>query len=101
MYDGFGRPLAESPFLMRFFLGQDRLWAGWFWFVVDMVAFWGSISVGAGIAGWGFKEPNLPPLRSEKTSSGGWLGGFSDGREFRYGWAGVFESTRLSVERER
>lgn len=56
MYDGFGRRLSESPFLMRLILGQDRLWAGWLWFVGDMVVFWGGIIVGSGLASWGFKE---------------------------------------------
>jgi hypothetical protein len=56
MYDGFGRPLSEAPFLMRLVFGQERLWAGWLWFVGDMVIFWGGFFVGCGLASWGFKE---------------------------------------------
>lgn len=56
IYDGFGRPLSESPFLMRWFLGQDRVWAGWVWFALDMVIFWGGALTGYGLACWGFKE---------------------------------------------
>lgn len=56
MYDGFGRPLSESPFLMRWIFGQERLWAGWLWFVGDMVIFWGGLLIGFGLTGWGFKE---------------------------------------------
>lgn len=57
MFDGVGRPLSESPVLMRFIFGQERLWAGWFWFLADMVIFWGGIGVGIKLAGWGFKGP--------------------------------------------
>ena len=41
--DGYGRPLPESPFVMRLFFGQERLWAGWFWFAGDMAIFWSSL----------------------------------------------------------
>ena len=44
-WDGLGRPLTESPWLMQVLLGEERLWAGWFWFIVDMIIFWGSIGV--------------------------------------------------------
>lgn len=45
-HDGLGRPLSVSPWAMRFFFGQDHLWAGWGWFVGDMAIFWGSIALG-------------------------------------------------------
>lgn len=57
MLDGFGRPLSESPLLMRLIFGQERLWAGWLWFLGDMIIFWGGIGVGFSLAGWGFKKP--------------------------------------------
>lgn len=41
--DGLGRRLFESPTIMRIVFGQDRMWAGWKWFISDMVVFWGSI----------------------------------------------------------
>ena len=47
--DGLGRHLSEAPTLMRIFFGQDRMWAGWGWFVGDMVIFWGSIAAAMGI----------------------------------------------------
>lgn len=47
-YDGLGRQLVHSPWLMRFIFGQERLWAGWGWFAVDMAVFWAPI-VGVGM----------------------------------------------------
>lgn len=55
-YDGFGRQLYESPWLMRILLGEDRLWPGWLWFFLDMVIFWGGVGVGWSLISWGFKE---------------------------------------------
>jgi hypothetical protein len=55
-HDGLGRQLYESPWFMRLILGQDRLWAGWLWFIGDMVIFWGGIGLGISLAGWGFKK---------------------------------------------
>jgi hypothetical protein len=59
--DGLGRPLSESPVLMRLIFGQERLWAGWSWFLADMVIFWSAIGAGIKLAGWGFKEPTHQP----------------------------------------
>lgn len=56
MFDGFGRPLSESPFFVRLVFGQDRLWAGWGWFLGDMAIFWGGVVAGAGLVSYGFKE---------------------------------------------
>lgn len=56
MYDGIGRPLSESPLLMRLILGQERLWAGWGWFIVDLVIFWGGIGLGFTLTKYGFKD---------------------------------------------
>ena len=47
--DGLGRQLGPSPFFMRFVFGQDRLWSGWGWWVMDMLWFWGG-----GAAAFGF-----------------------------------------------
>lgn len=44
-YDGLGRPLGSSPWLMQFVFGAERQWAGLIWFVVDMVVFWGWIGL--------------------------------------------------------
>lgn len=43
--DGLGRHLSDAPLLMRIFFGQDHSWAGFGWFAVDMIAFWGSIAI--------------------------------------------------------
>lgn len=54
--DGLGRPLTESPRLMRLIFGQERMWAGPAWFLVDMVVFWGSIGLGAYLLNWFWDE---------------------------------------------
>ena len=46
MHDGLGRVLFESPFIVRFIFGQERLWPGWSWFIIDMIIFWGGIAIG-------------------------------------------------------
>lgn len=56
IYDGFGRKLSESPLLMRLIFGEDRLWAGWKWFVGDLVIFWSGIIIGFKLAKFVFKE---------------------------------------------
>jgi len=40
IYDGFGRPLSETPLWLQWLFWKDRLWPGWQWFVVDMIVFW-------------------------------------------------------------
>ncbi len=44
-FDGLGRTLGPSPLFMRFIFDEDRLWAGWTWWTVDMIWFWGGIGV--------------------------------------------------------
>lgn len=41
--DGLGRHLGPSPWFLRLVLGEDRLWAGPLWFVVDLSVFWGGV----------------------------------------------------------
>lgn len=50
--DGLGRSLSEAPMLMRIMFGQERMWAGWGWFVGDMIIFWGSIGLAVNIGNW-------------------------------------------------
>jgi hypothetical protein len=50
--DGLGRSLTESPILMRIFFGQDSLWAGFGWFLGDLLIFFGSIASGLKIGAW-------------------------------------------------
>jgi hypothetical protein len=56
MLDGFGRPLSESPLLMRLIFDQERLWAGWFWFGADMVFFWGGLAIAYSLLKFGWNE---------------------------------------------
>jgi hypothetical protein len=52
IYDGFGRPQYESPWIIRIVL-QEGHWAGWTWFIADMFIFWSSLAVGITLARWG------------------------------------------------
>lgn len=54
--DGFGRELVKSPWFMRLIFGQEKLWAGWFWWIGDMVIFFGGIALGASLANFGFSD---------------------------------------------
>ena len=45
-HDGLGRQLYPAPLLMRIFFGQERYWAGWLWFVGDLLWFWGGLGLG-------------------------------------------------------
>lgn len=54
--DGFGRQLFDAPWFVKTFLGQDHLWAGWSWFIVDMLIFWGGVGIGSRLASWGLKK---------------------------------------------
>ncbi len=48
IFDGFGRPLSETPWLLRVTIfSSKRFWAGWGWFIGDLTIFW----VGM-ITGW-------------------------------------------------
>lgn len=63
-YDGFGRHLTESPWFVRLLFSEDRLWAGWGWFLADMVIFWGGIGIGSWLATFGFKDKSAPSSSS-------------------------------------
>lgn len=52
-FDGFGCQLYESLWFMRLIFGQNRLRAGWVWFIGDIIIFWGGIEFGISLAGWG------------------------------------------------
>ena len=60
MYDGLGRQLTESPFIVRFVFGEEILWAGWGWFAVDLIVFWGGVAICYGLAQWasGLQDKN-------------------------------------------
>ncbi|MCK4739802.1 MAG: hypothetical protein KAT46_07615 [Deltaproteobacteria bacterium] len=55
-YDGFGRELSESPWLIKLILEEGRFWAGWKWFVGDLVIFWSGIIIGFNFAKFGFTD---------------------------------------------
>ncbi len=55
-YDGVGRELSEAPWIMRLIFDEDRLWAGWSWFIADMIIFWGGIIAGINLAKYGFMD---------------------------------------------
>ncbi len=50
--DGLGRSLSEAPILVRIFIGQERMWAGWGSFAGDMIIFWGSFGLAVNIGKW-------------------------------------------------
>lgn len=52
VFDGLGRKLSDAPFVIHAVFGQEREWAGWGWFLVDMTIFWGSIGLIAQIYKW-------------------------------------------------
>jgi len=39
--DGLGRTLEAAPLVARFIFGTDSLWAGWGYFALEFLAFWG------------------------------------------------------------
>jgi len=55
-FDGLGRQLSESPKLVRLIFGEDKQWAGWRWFLIDMVVFWGAMGLGGSLAAWGLRK---------------------------------------------
>lgn len=46
IYDGLGRQLDFCPPIISFVFWNSGLWAGWMWFIVDIVFFFGLISIG-------------------------------------------------------
>ena len=61
--DGLGRPLGPSPFFMRFVFDEDKLWAGWGWWAIDMLVFLGVISVAMKFFGLGKKVKGKSPVQ--------------------------------------
>jgi hypothetical protein len=48
--DGLGRKLEAAPLVARFIFGTDGLWAGWGYFALEFIAFWGGIGVAIALA---------------------------------------------------
>lgn len=55
-YDGLGRALVDSPWVVRIIFGEEKMWVGWKWFIVDMVIFWGGIALAISLISFGVKE---------------------------------------------
>jgi hypothetical protein len=55
-YDGVGRELSKSPWITRLIFDEDRLWAGWKWFIADLIIFWGGIIAGINLVKFGFMD---------------------------------------------
>lgn len=55
-HDGLGRTLSDSPWFMRMFFGQERQWAGFGWFALDMLVFWGGGILAFKLIGWGLMD---------------------------------------------
>jgi hypothetical protein len=64
--DGFGRHLMLTPSLVRILLHSDRLWAGWRWAALDMVALWMSAGIGYMAFEW---TKDAMPAASDLQSS--------------------------------
>ena len=62
--DGWGRPLRESPVLLRFVLPVERDFPGWGWWAADFVIFWGGAAIAYNLITFGFKSP-----RAQKTAT--------------------------------
>ena len=43
--DGLNRPLDTAPWLARLVFGAEKEWAGWSWFFLDMLWFWGGMGL--------------------------------------------------------
>jgi hypothetical protein len=48
-FDGLGRRLEEAPFIARFVFGAESQWAGWGYFALDFVVFWGGVALAYGL----------------------------------------------------
>ncbi len=48
--DGLNRVLVGAPWFMRFLFWTDK-WAGWQWFIVDLIWFWGGLAFAIAV-GW-------------------------------------------------
>ncbi len=54
--DGLGRELELAPTIVRFFLLRDSLWAGWSWYALDMIWFFGGICLAGALFLLSIKE---------------------------------------------
>jgi len=64
-YDGIGRKLTNSPWLVRLIFGEEKQWVGWKWFVIDMVIFWSGVVIGFNLISFGIKEQKAKKNKGE------------------------------------
>lgn len=63
--DGLGRSLVPAPWPARLIFGASKEWAGWSWFLVDLLWFWGGIWVAftlGSLAGERAGGPRVPKV---------------------------------------
>jgi hypothetical protein len=57
-FDGLGRKLEDTPFIARFIFGADSQWAGWGYFALDFIVFWGGVAIAVGLLSLAAKLDN-------------------------------------------
>ena len=45
LYDGLGRQLSEPPLLVKMFITQEPVWAGFGWHLFDLIWFWSGLAL--------------------------------------------------------
>jgi len=60
--DGLGRPLDTAPWLARLVFGADKEWAGWAWFFLDLLWFWGGIGLAMFLGSLAGERPSASSL---------------------------------------
>lgn len=60
--DGLGRPLFSAPWPARLVFGANKEWAGWSWFFVDLLWFWGGLGLAFFLGSLAGKHPTESKL---------------------------------------
>ena len=60
--DGLGRPLVSAPWVALLVFGTNKEWAGWTWFFLDLLWFWGGIGLAFFLGSLSGKPPNESKL---------------------------------------
>lgn len=59
-YDGLGRSLQETPWIIRFVFRADHDWPGWQWFFADFAVFWIGVFIAYKLVDFGFQFSSTP-----------------------------------------
>lgn len=59
VFDGLGRQLFATPTWVQAVLGRERMWAGWGWAVVDIVAFAAGMAAAGGLITLGQRDQQV------------------------------------------